>query len=828
MRAAQKKLEMIRSLYTPIYSHCRIACHDRFILFKGFNMPCLSRRTGASLFALLIAVPLPVFAANSSATVASDDTDAIVVTARRRNEYAQKVPAALSVVTGATLDKSRTVNLSLLTQLVPEINYSSPNPRNTAFTIRGLGSSVVAISQANDGLEPGVGFYVNQVYHARPATAAFDFTDIDQIEVLRGPQGTLFGKNTTAGAINITTRAPAFNFGANEELSIGDQGFVQAKLSATGPLIEDRVAFRLSGAITRRDGSIYNARYNRWQNNTHTDAVRAQLLFRTGDDFSYRLIADYANFANECCTQVYVRVAPTLKPVAQQYAALAAGQNYVPPSTNPYDRVTDIDAGLGVDTNEGGVTGIGEWKLGGDLSLTSVTAWRYWNWDAANDRDYTGLHIQTTQHIPSRQDQYSQELRLAGKRGDSLDYVTGAYYFRQVIVGHPISIYGPLATYWLLPAGRPANLLDGYGSDGRTDFRTDSYGLFGEATWRPAPRWALTAGIRYTDEQKEGLYDVTVSGGLTTGLTASLQSDKASILRAQSYRAALNDASASGRVNVAYDLSDRMMVYTSYARGEKSGGINMSGLPVYPVGVPGHASGDAIEETKIVRPEKNSTWEAGYKFASPKLTLNATAYFTEVRDYQANVVDNAAVVALRSYLANIPKVTVKGVELESLYRPTANLSFRAAVAHSDGRYESYANGPCPIELTGSSTARCDLSGKGMPGLPKWAASLSGDYSHPLTTGSLTGDGYLRIDASTKSKVYGDATGSAYTVIDGYSLVNASLGFRSSKGWELALFARNLFDENYLQNVTVQAGNSGLIVGTPGEPRLIGVTLKLRQ
>ena len=151
----------------------------------------------------------------------------ITVTARRRVESLESVPVALSVIDRNLLDRSYTVNTQQLSLLVPALNYISANPRNTAFTIRGLGSSVVAVSQANDGLEPGVGFYVDQVYHGRPATAAFDFTDIDQIEVLRGPQGTLFGKNTTAGAISITTKLPSFTPEATEELSVGSFNFVQ-------------------------------------------------------------------------------------------------------------------------------------------------------------------------------------------------------------------------------------------------------------------------------------------------------------------------------------------------------------------------------------------------------------------------------------------------------------------------------------------------------------------------------------------------------------------------------------------------------------------------
>ena len=765
-----------------------------------------------------------------AAYAAEADADAgraIVVTARLREEDPQEVPAALTIVSGDDLTRTYTVNVSQLSQLVPSLNYSSANPRNTAFTIRGLGSSVVAVSQANDGLEPGVGFYVDGVYHARPATAAFDFTDIERVEVLRGPQGTLFGKNTTAGAINIATKRPGFDWGGEAELSYGNRDFIQAKAAVTGPIAGDVLAFRLSGSVTRQDGYIRNIARDERQNNIHNDAIRGQLLFQPSDDFSFRLIGDWSNFKNNCCAQVHVRVAPTLKPVAQQYAALAAnapGRAYAPPSTNPYDRVADNDAPLGVDTNEGGVSGTAEWTLGG-ATLTSISAWRFWNWDAANDRDYTGLHIQTTQHIPSRQDQFSQEFRIGSNTPGPIEYVAGLYYFHQKIVGNPISIYGPLASYWLLP-GRPAGLLDGYQTSGRTDFRTESYGIFGEVTWRPLPRLAITGGIRYTYEEKDGVYDVTAFGGQTTGTTPALIADRQSILRSQSYSAHLGDGSASGRANIAYDVTDGVMAYASFARGQKSGGINMSGLPVYPAGVPGRASGDPILSTVTVRPEKNSTWEGGVKtrFLDDAIIFNIDAFYTRVTDFQANVVDSAAVVALRSYLANIPRVTVKGIEFDAAARVGTRLTLRAAGAYSDGVYSRYPNGPCPIERTGTGTAACNLSGQAMPGLPTWTGSAGGEYRIPATITGQDGEFVLRTDAVTRTRISGDATGSAYTVIKGYTLVNGSIGYRTP-GWEVAVFARNIFDKNYIQNLTVQAGNSGLIVGTPNDPRTIGMTLR---
>lgn len=763
----------------------------------------------------------PAPAADTDA--ASDDSAEIVVTARRRAEDPQKIPGSLSVVDGSLLDRSYTVNTQQLAQLVPALNYSSANPRNTAFTIRGLGSSVVAVSQANDGLEPGVGFYVDQVYHARPATAAFDFSDIQQIEVLRGPQGTLFGKNSTAGAINVTTRAPSFEPGGSFEISGGNYRFVQAKASVTGPL-SDTIAFRVSAVSTRRDGVIDNVRTGAKENAIGNQAVRGQLLFKPNDAFQFRLSADFTNFQSECCTQVYYRVAPTLKAAARRYAALAAnlpGGPYVPPSLNPYDRVTDIDANLGVDTNEGGVAGIADWNLG-PATLTSVTAWRFWNWDADNDRDYTGIPIQTSQHIPSRQDQYSQELRIASNGEHPFTYVGGLYFFRQRVIGRPVSIYGPLATYWLLggpSAALPANLLDGYGTDGRTDFQSNSYAVFGEVNWRPLRGLTLTGGLRYTYEDKKGYYSTFVSGG-PTGLTPAQINSQLSILRGQKYSAKVDDGALTGRANIAYDFTDNVLGYVSFARGAKSGGINMSGLPL-------DNNNQPALGTAVIRPEQNTSYEAGLKLRAfgRRLTVNVDGYYTRVTDFQANVTDTRAAVALRTYLANIPRVTVNGFEADATAQVTERIALRAGVAYADGDYASYPSAPCPIERIGSGTAMCDLTGKALPNLPKWSVTAGTDMVQPV---GRIGDVVFHADLVAHTKQFGDPTDSAYTVIGGYTVVNGSIGYRSPHGWEIAVFARNLFDRDYIQNVTVQAGNSGLILATPSDPRTFGLTLRVKR
>ena len=746
--------------------------------------------------------------------------DQVIVTARMRAEDAQSAPLSMTVVGEPSLKTTATYNVSLLTQLAPSLNYSSPNPRNTSLTIRGLGSSVVAIAQSNDGLEPGVGFYVDQVYHARPATAAFDFQDLERVEVLRGPQGTVFGKNTTAGAISLTTKAPSFQPAGEGEISYGNLNYIQAKASVTGPIFGDKVAGRLSVVGTGRDGVIHNVATGRDLNNVNTFGVHAQLLIQPTANLRVRLSLDDAKIDANCCTQVFVRVGTTLKSAARQYPALAAGQNYAPPSLNPYDRLTDIDAPAAVRTDDGGLSAIADWDLG-SATVTSVSAWRWWNWDAANDRDYTGLHIQLLQHIPSRQDQYSQELRIASNGRQTLEYVAGLYAFTQTIKGEPITAYGPLATYWLLgPAPAfPSNLLDGYTTDGHTRFHSESYAAFGEITWRMTDRFNITGGLRYTHEAKDGQYSTVVFGGAPA--SGSLLNSKLSILRPQAYAASDRDGSLSGRAIAAFDVTKTIMAYASYAKVSKSGGINMSGLPL-------DAANNPALATAVVRPERNTSYELGLKSAlfDQRLVINADVFDTTVRDFQTNVVDSAPG-ALRGYLANIDKVRVKGLEVDAAFVVDEHLSGHLGFSRTDGKYVSYKNGPCPLELIGSSTTVCDLSGRPLSTLPKFAWSFGGEYKHALAIGDLNGEGFLHAEASARTRTFGDPADSRYTVIDGYSLVNASLGFRSRGPWEATIWVRNLFEKDYLQNVTVQAGNSGLVVGTPSDPRTFGMTLRAR-
>ena len=282
-------------------------------------------------------------------------------------------------------------------------------------------------------------------------------------------------------------------------------------------------------------------------------------------------------------------------------------------------------------------------------------------------------------------------------------------------------------------------------------------------------------------EQKNGRYDTFVFGGLAT-TDPRLVNAKLSVLRPQSYTARDDDGSLSGRAALSWQATPQILAYISAARGSKSGGINMSGLPL-------DAQNRPALSTAVIEPEQNTTYEIGVKSTlfDDRLIFNITGFTTTVTDFQATLVDNSQTVALRGYLSNIPKVTVKGFEIDSTALPAPGLALRFALAYADGRYADYPAGPCPLELQTAATTACNLTGKPLAGLPLWSISLGADYARPLGPG----EAFAHIDTAWRTGYPGDPTLSVFTFIEGYNLTNAQIGWRSKQGWYAAVFARNL-------------------------------------
>jgi iron complex outermembrane recepter protein len=747
--------------------------------------------------------------------------DRIVVTARRIEEDLQEVPIPVSVVDAEFLSDSGAFNVGRLKEVIPTLQFYSTNARNTSVNIRGLGAP---FGLTNDGLDAGVGLYIDGVFWARPASTAVDFLDIERVEVLRGPQGTLFGKNTTAGAINVTTRKPTFTPETEFELSYGDYGFLQAKATTAGPLTEN-LAARLSFSGTQRDGTIYSVSEQGDINDLNNLGVRGQIYWRPSDTLDVILSADSTRQRVHGNVVLPAGVVPTFRAANRQYASLAAASdNYAPPSFNAFDRLSDADSIHQGHQDLGGVALNIDWEVGPG-TLTSITAWRHWNWKPANDRDFIGLPITAISANPSQQEQWTQELRYAGNFSENLSFVAGAFYFQQEINSTGRQEQGASAGLWLLapgPNNTPA-LLDGYGQTSRIDSKNVSAALFGQLEWKITDRLRLLPGIRFNYDQKEVDYEAVVYGGIANPTAAQIALQR-SVLAPLAYTVDIEDDNISGQITASYQFNDTINAYATYATAFKPVGLNLGGIPT-------NAAGAPLLETAAVDPEDVRHIELGLKTEPfPGVTANFAVFDTEIEDYQAQVFNAVQVGVLRGYLANAERVRVRGFEFDGAADIGDNLSLYAALAWTDGEYETFVDAPLPLEFTGltfNGLQSIDISGSRLPGISKWAASLGGEFTNPGGFLGRDGEYFIAADASYRSEFSSSPTPSSYLNVDGYTLINARAGFRADNGWDVFVWARNLFDEDYFEQLAAAPGGSGLYAGQVGDPRTTGITLRGR-
>ncbi len=773
----------------------------------------------------------------------------IVVTARRREENVQDVPVAITVVGSDVLDAQGVYNVNRLTQLQPSLQFYSTNPRNTFVNIRGLGAP---FGLTNDGFEQGVGIYVDQVYYNRIASATLDFVDVQQVETLRGPQGTLYGKNTTAGAINITTRAPSFDFEGKAEVSVGNDGFKQGKASVSGPL-SDRVAARLSITNTGRRGTIYNVATNQYVNSQDNLGIRSSVLVEASDDIKITVSADY-NLQNPiCCAQIYALVGTTQRVANRQYAALTARfPGYKVPSTNPFDRLTDLDAPLAARNEIGGASALVEWKLGPG-TLTSISSWRYWDWGPRNDRDFTGLPIYTKSENPTKQEQVSQEFRY-NYEAAQFNAVVGAFGFYQKIRTKGVQESGTAASAWLLaPTSALSNnpaVLGGLRAENDIRLDNNSFATFAKLNWNATDRLTVSPGLRVNYDTKKGLYNSVVTGTASNGTRQIVSNDPASpsyndpwtaaqrgVLASQYFKVPYGKWDLSYDLNLAYKVTDDVNAYATYARSFKTGGVNLNG-------VPSQANGLPQLDVAIIKPEKVNHFEIGLKnrLFDHLATLNVSGFWTQIDDFQASVISNVSGSnVLRGYLANAGQARVRGVEAEVSVQPTERLSAYLSGALTDHAWVRFVDAPCPPELAGggagtpvgpaatpgaNSPANCNISGQWMPGISKWAFSWGGEYNVPTRVFGLEGAAYAGYDGNYRSKFSSNASRSLYTDVAGYALHNIRFGFRTDR-FDIFGWVRNALDRNYFESLAVTPGNTGLISAQLGDPRTFGATVKAK-
>jgi iron complex outermembrane recepter protein len=742
----------------------------------------------------------------------------VVVTARRRSETAQEVPIAISVVSGPVVEASGAFNVNRVKELVPSVQLYSSNPRNTTLNIRGLGST---FGLTNDGIDPGVGFYVDGVYFARPAATTLDFIDIEQIEVLRGPQGTLFGKNTTAGAFNIRTRPASFTPGASLEVSYGNYGFIQAKSSLTGP-ISKKFAGRLSFSGTQRDGTLYNVRTEKHINDLNNLGVRGQLLYEPNNNLSVTLTGDISEQHPEGYAQVVAGVVPTKRAAYRQFNQIIADLGYELPSRDPFDRKVDHDTQWRSGNELGGVSLNVDAKIGKG-TLTSTTAWRYWNWDPSNDRDFTGLSVLKKSQATSRHENWSQEVRYAGDISKRLSGVVGVFFIGQNLKTDPVHIEESGDAQWRFSQSTTSEkwatpgLFDGYGIKTKSTLKSLGAAAFTQIDWTITKDLHLLTGIRYNYDKKEVDFNRQTYGGLVTD-DPDLIALKKLVYTDQAFKADVDESNFSGQVTVNYKAGKSINTFATFSTSYKPVGVNLGGLPTQ--------SGEVLTNLARVKPEYVKHFEVGVKTSpTPGTTFNLTVHNTNITDYQTQV-QTAEVGVNRGYLANAEEVRVRGVELDASVRANHHLTFNGALSYTDGIYESFKNAPVPLEETGGTNAFKDISGEALPGISKWAGSLGGEFT--TTAGQLVGNKgkfFIAFDTYYRSDFSSSASPSKYLNVDGYMLLNGRLGFRAPEGISISVWGRNLFNKDYFEQLLPAAGNAGHYAGVLGDPRTYGITVR---
>jgi iron complex outermembrane recepter protein len=430
--------------------------------------------------------------------------------------------------------------------------------------------------------------------------------------------------------------------------------------------------------------------------------------------------------------------------------------------------------------------------------------------------------------------------------GDRFDYVIGAFAYHQTIRTQGLQVQGPAASRWLLNPTSPLSLdptvLDGLTANNDIRLDNTSAALFGQLTWNVTDAFSIQPGLRVNYDSKDGLYDSVVTNGagqlVTFASTDPRIVAQRGVLAPQRIEPAFSDWNLSYDLTATYEFTPDILAYATYARSFKSGGINLNGVPADANGVPIAAAG-------TVRPESVDHYEVGIKtqFADRRVTLNLTGFWTDVSDYQA-VVTNGQLGVLRGYLANAEAVRVRGIEADANWRDGDGLSLYARGAWTDAEYRRFADAPCPPELSGGtvatgtqvpgaagvpgalSPANCDISGQDLPGVSKWSASWGAEYQLPSALLGLTGSWFAGYDGSYRSGFSSNPTPSIYTGVAGYSLHNFRAGFRADNGVEIYGWARNAFDQDYIEQLAVPSGNTGLIVGQPGDPATYGMTVRL--
>lgn len=748
--------------------------------------------TTAALGAMAMATPGTAQEANSAP---GNGLAEIVVTAQKRVERLQDVPVAVSAVTGDALRSSNFVNLADIRFLAPAVQFSDSNTtRGQGFQVRGIGTSTFS-----EGIEQSVGVEIDGVALGRPGMSVGDLVDVERIEVLRGPQGMLFGKNASAGLISVRTRNPVDRLEGSARFSYGTGNELRLEGVANAPLGENS-ALRLVGFVNRRDGFVTNVANNAQLNARKEYGFRGKLSFKSDTGLSVLLSADWMRRNSNCCTFVLRSVVP-----GSFLASQAAANGIV---ASPRNSETALNGATFLKQEQYGGSVEINYDLGGDYTLTSLTAYREWKEADNFDSDLSTLAILDINGAEVDQNQITQELRLTSPKGETLDFVAGAYIFDQTVKAH-FPQAGTLGV--ALPPGVV------FSRDTSVKIDTFNYAFFGQANVHVAKDLTLIIGGRYTNDNLTLDYNRQAFPGqlIWPGLTALAFDNEKN--KADNF---------SWRLGAQYNFQPDVMAYFTASRGYKGPGF--TGFSDYRRTFPTQ-----------VAPEIPTSFEVGLKstLLDRRLILNLAAFTTDFRDFQAQVFD-LTVTPGAFRVANAGKLRTRGIEMDFTARPVEGLTLNGSAAYVDAYYVSFPNIACyrgqnaatgclPV-TPGSATLVTNASGNPLPNSPKYSFALAAAYERPLND---TVTGFFNMNYSWRDKVNFTAQLDPGTIQSAYGLFGGQIGIRATDNrWSLGVFARNLFNSRFVGSIGAAA------LGVAGEysqfnsvesSRTVGAVLNVR-
>jgi iron complex outermembrane receptor protein len=757
--------------------------HSEIDRKKGNGMQHLTSASRHIRMILLAGAAAAVLASPVAAQI-----ETVTVTAEKRAEPLQDVPLSVSAISSQSLERSNINGIAELQQLSPSITFSdSANSRGQGLNIRGIGTQ-----NFSDGVEPSVSTVVDGVVLGRQAMSIFDLVDIDQVEILRGPQGTLFGKNSSAGVLNIITKKPtadpAFMLGA----SYGSLNEVKLKGSANGA-VTDNVDARLSGYFIRRDGTGTNYFDGGEANDDQQWALRGRVLYTPTSRLQVLVTADYEDINNTCC-QFTPRSASPL------YAAVIA-----PVVASPHNFDANYDSPTFLRQHSWGVSVQADYDLG-DSSITSITAYRgFHDYDNNDDGDISPLPLVDVNNAVQDQSQFTQELRWQSTNDDPFQYTVGAYFFGQWLD----SVTRQTGTL-----GQPFKM----GSDVARSISTSSFSLFGQATYRVTDYFRLIGGLRWTTENLDAAFARTTVLGLNGPSGPNVGFQGQGILPRTPIKA--NDSNVSYKVGAQFDLAKDVMAYFTVTSGYKGAAVNLlNNLSAAQI-----ASGDAV-----LKPETSTAYEVGLRseFWDRRIVANVTGFWTKYDDFQAQSFDPTQ---LLFTLANAGALRTRGVEADVTVQPVAGLTLSGNAAYTEATFLNYVSNCYPGQTAAQGCVATpkphqDLAGATLSNAPKFVFTLNADYDFPIEQFDKVG--FVHLTYHHTSSVLYNSNQDPNSIQKAYGILNASIGLEPTDGsYTLSLYVKNLLDQRYASFISA----NGLFAGSyvqilpPDARRRIGVSL----